>query len=264
MLSSTSVSTIGGYTLGRTVGEGSFGKVKQGVHKLTGQEVAIKVVDKIHAPTVVREIETWRHLHHPNIAQLYEVITTENKIYMVMEFCHGGEAFDHIYKNGKLDDTQDTARRIFKQIVEAVGYCHELNFVHRDLKLENILLTDDLDVKVIDFGFTREYQERKLLETYCGSTAYAAPEMIMAEKYLGPQADIWSLGVILYTLLCGFLPFDDENDATVHRKILNVDYELPDFLSPDSSDLIQKILKRDPKDRFTIAEIVQHPWLAGI
>ncbi|KAJ3132931.1 hypothetical protein HK101_004551, partial [Irineochytrium annulatum] len=200
LLSSNNVGSVGNYTLGKTLGEGegvkrvvvvdliqplfssgTFGKVKLGVHRLTGQEVAIKVVDKIHAPSVVREIETWRHLHHPNIAQLYEVLMTETRIYMVTELCSGGEAFDYICENGRLDDRESETRRIFREIVEAVGYCHDKNVVHRDLKLENILLTDDLSVKLIDFGFTREYTDRDLLDTYCGSVAYAAPGMALLE-----------------------------------------------------------------------------------
>ncbi|TPX30896.1 hypothetical protein SmJEL517_g05643 [Synchytrium microbalum] len=241
LISATNVNIIGNYILGRTIGEGSFGKV------------AIKIVDKIHAPAVIREashVETWRHLHHPNIVQLYEVLTTETKIYMVTEWVSGGEVFDYVVQRGKLDDTGLESRRIFRQIVEAVGYCHEKSFVHRDLKLENILLTDDLQIKVIDFGFTREYNERRLLDTYCGSVAYAAPEMISGKKYSGPQADVWSLGVILYTLLCGYLPFDDDNDANIHKKILDVEFDTP------------SILKLEASERLTIPSILAHPWLS--
>ncbi|KAJ3034815.1 hypothetical protein HDV00_004610 [Rhizophlyctis rosea] len=259
-LSSNSVNSVGNYVFGKTLGEGTFGKVKLAVHRLTGQEVAIKIVDKIHAPSVIREIETWRHLHHPNIAQLYEVLTTESRIYMVMEHCAGGEAFDYVCERGRLNDRGEDARRIFRQVVEAVGYCHEKNFVHRDLKLENILLTTDLNVKVIDFGFTRSISTPNLLDTYCGSVAYAAPEMISGQKYHGPQADIWSLGVILYTMICGYLPFDDDNDLTVHRKILNLEYDLPDFLSDVSKDIITKILQKDGSHRLTIPQILTHPW----
>ncbi|KAJ3416908.1 hypothetical protein HDV05_007966 [Chytridiales sp. JEL 0842] len=260
LLGSNTVTSIGNYTIGKTIGEGSFGKVKLGVHKLTGQEVAIKVVDRIHAPTVVREIETWRHLHHPNISQLYEVLVTENRIYMVTELCSGGEAFDYIVAHGKLPDRGAETRRIFRQVVEAVQYCHGKGFVHRDLKLENVLLTSDLTVKVIDFGFTREYNDRNLLDTYCGSVAYSAPEMISGIKYSGPLADIWSLGVILYTLVCGYLPFDDDNDVLLHKKITQLDYELPDFLHSDTKDLITSILKLSPTERLSISSILAHPW----
>ncbi|ORY36199.1 hypothetical protein BCR33DRAFT_855449 [Rhizoclosmatium globosum] len=244
ILSSSSVNVVGNYILGKTIGEGSFGKVKLATHCLTGQEVAVKVVDKIHAAVVAREIETWRHLHHPNIAQLYEVLTTESKIYMFTEYCAGGEAFDFLCNVNRLDDQDPATRKMFREIVEAVSYCHDKNFVHRDLKLENVLLTEDLTVKVIDFGFTRPYNERNLLDTYCGSVAYAAPEMITGKKYSGPRADIWSLGVIL-------------NRAP---KINALDYELPDFLSDDSKSLISQILQINPTDRISVQDILSHPW----
>ncbi|KAJ1342981.1 hypothetical protein BSLG_002488 [Batrachochytrium salamandrivorans] len=234
---------------------GSFGKVKLGYHKLTGQQVAVKIVDKIHAPALVREIETWRQMRHPNIAQLYEVLCTESKIYMVMEYCNGGEVFEYIVKHGRLDDTKLECRRIFRQIVDAVA---------KDLKLENVLMTDDLNIKLIDFGFTRDYEGSTLLDTYCGSSAYAAPEIVSGKKYLGPEADIWSLGVILFTILCGYLPFDEENDAIIHKKITELDYELPDFLSNESKDLISKFLIISPANRITISDVLLHPWFNAV
>nr|KAJ3422691.1 hypothetical protein HK105_006929 [Polyrhizophydium stewartii] len=259
-LSSSAVPTVGNYVLGRTIGEGTFGKVKFGRHKLTGQEVAVKIVDKIHAPALIREIETWRQMRHPNIAQLYEVLCTESRIYMVMEYCSGGEVFDYIAKHGRLDDSGPECRRIFRQIVDAVAKCHEKNFVHRDLKLENILMTDDFTIKLIDFGFTRDYTPTRLLDTYCGSSAYAAPEIVSGVKYSGPEADVWSLGIILYTLLCGYLPFDDDNEAITHKKISELDYDLPDFLAEDSRDLIARFLKSNPSERITIGDALRHPW----
>ncbi|KAI8929294.1 kinase-like domain-containing protein [Entophlyctis helioformis] len=199
-------------------------------------------------------------MRHPNIAQLYEVLCTESRIYMVMEFCNGGEAFDYIVKHGRLDDQLPECRRIFGQIMDAVAQCHEKNFVHRDLKLENILLTDDLHVKLIDFGFTRDYENTKLLDTYCGSSAYASPEIVSGRRYSGPEADIWSLGVILYTLLCGYLPFDEDNDAMTHKKITELDYEFPEFLSDVSKDFVSRFLKINPSERITIADAFRHPW----
>ncbi|ORX75631.1 Pkinase-domain-containing protein [Anaeromyces robustus] len=260
-LRSSSINSIGGYHIGKTLGKGSFGKVKLGVHKLTGQKVAIKIVDKIHAPIVAREIETWRHLIHPNIIQLYEVITSETKIYMIIEFAEEGELFDFITKYGRIDENSVTAKKLFRQLVEAVSYCHQNNFVHRDLKLENVLLSSDFNIKLSDFGFTREFSSSKLLDTYCGSVAYAAPEMISGKQYNGPGADIWSLGVILYTIVCGTLPFDDETDTVIHQKILNLKYEIPDFISDECKDLITRILKIEPSERITIEEILNHKWL---
>ncbi|KXS10487.1 Pkinase-domain-containing protein, partial [Gonapodya prolifera JEL478] len=267
-LQSNAVASVGNYILGKTIGEGSFGKVKLGWHKLTSQQVAVKIVDKIHAPAVVREIDGWRALRHPNIAQLYEVLTTESKIYMVTEFVPGGEAFDMILRRGRMDDRSPLAKRLFRQVVEAVKYCHDKNLVHRDLKLENVMLTEDMgNVKLIDFGFTREVAlptQKQLLDTYCGSVAYAAPEMIIGKQYLGPQADIWSLGVILFTLVCGFLPFDDdsENEILVQKKIKELDYEMPEFLSDTCKDLIARILKLDPADRIALNDILHHPWFS--
>ncbi|OUM63659.1 hypothetical protein PIROE2DRAFT_30030, partial [Piromyces sp. E2] len=260
-LRSSNINSIGGYHIGKTIGKGSFGKVKIGIHKLTGQKVAIKIVDKIHAPIVAREIETWRHLLHPNIVQLYEVLTSETKIYMVIEYAEEGELFDFITKYGRIDEKSETAKKLFRQLVEAVHYCHEKNFVHRDLKLENVLLSSDFTIKLSDFGFTREFSKSKLLDTYCGSVAYAAPEMISGKQYNGPGADIWSLGVILYTMVCGTLPFDDEVDDAIHQKILNLKYEIPDFISDDCRDLITRILKVEPSERMTIEEILNHPWM---
>eukprot|EP00158_Paraphelidium_tribonemae_P006864 Partr_v1_DN28006_c3_g2_i2_m57171 putative serine threonine protein kinase len=229
------------------------------LHKLLGEPVAVKIVDKIHAPVVVREIETWRRLRHPHIAQLFEVLTSETKIYMVMEYVSGGEIFHYIVKNGPL--ARDMARRLFTQLLDAMKYCHDKRFVHRDLKLENILLDRNLNIKLIDFGFTREYDKTsKLLETYCGSTAYAAPEMIAGKKYSGPEADIWSLGVILYTMVCGYLPFDDDNEAVVHSKILSLSYEFPAFADDDIKDLIGLILKINPKERLSISQMLEHNW----
>jgi len=260
-LRTSNINSIGSYHIGKTLGKGSFGKVKLGIHKLTGQKVAIKIVDKIHAPIVAREIETWRHLIHPNIIQLYEVITSETKIYMVIEYAEEGELFNFITKYGRINEKSVTAKRLFKQLVEAVQYCHQHNFVHRDLKLENVLLSSDFKIKLSDFGFTKEISSSKLLDTYCGSVAYSAPEMISGKKYNGPGADIWSLGVILYTMVCGTLPFDDEADDVIYQKILNLNYKIPDFISEDCKDLITRILKIEPSERMTIEEILNHKWM---
>lgn len=239
---------------------GTFGKVKIAVNKLTGQEVAVKIVDKIHAPTVIREIETLRKLRHPNIAQLYEVLTTESKIYLVTEYVSGGEIFEHIESNGPMSEGQ--AKLIFIQLLDAIQYCHDKKVVHRDLKLENIMMDSNMNPKIIDFGFTREVETKdKLLETYCGSVAYASPEMVSGQKYSGPEADIWSLGVILYTMVCGYLPFDDDVESRVHAKIMNLEYDVPDFVTDSCVDLIGKILQLDPKNRISVQKMLEHAWL---
>jgi serine/threonine protein kinase len=161
---------------------------------------------------------------------------------MVTEYCNGGELLDYITQNGKMDDGDAETVRVFVQIAEAVQKCHEKNFAHRDLKLENILLTDDLQVKLIDFGFTRLYDDKALLDTYCGSSAYCAPEIVAGQKYSGPEADIWSLGVVLYTIVCGYLPFDADTDADTHKQIKEINYEIPDFLREGIVELILKPL----------------------
>ncbi|KAK9709062.1 hypothetical protein K7432_009277 [Basidiobolus ranarum] len=258
-LTSTEIAVVGNYDLLETIGKGAYGKVKLGMHRLTGQKVAIKIVDKTHAHTAAREIETWRHLHHPNITQLLEILTTETKIYMVMEHVTGGELFDHITTHGALNE--HCGKSMFRKLTLAVDYIHRKKCVHRDLKLENILLDKDLNPKIIDFGFTRGIQSRKLLDTYCGSLAYVAPEVIAGTQYSGQETDVWSLGVILYTVVCGYLPFDDEDESIMQRLIVDANFTFPEGLSKECQDLISGILKKNPADRLTVEEILNHPWV---
>ncbi|KAF9920843.1 hypothetical protein FBU30_009204 [Linnemannia zychae] len=258
-LQSNQVKTVGNYHLGQVIGQGTYGKVKLATHALTGQQVAIKIVAKSHASIITREIYHWRCLTHPYIAHLHEVLTTESKIYLVTEYCPKGELLEALIRDGRCKPS--LAKRWFRQICLAIQYCHSRKIVHRDLKLENILLDGQNNIKLIDFGFTRECESKKLLESYCGSAAYTAPEIIVGKKYSGPEADIWSLGVILYTLLAGYLPFDDDNETVVQDKIVDLDYELPNELfCKDAQDLIQSILKEDPKERFTMEQILAHSW----
>ncbi|KAF9193145.1 hypothetical protein BGZ51_004117 [Haplosporangium sp. Z 767] len=258
-LQSNQVKTVGNYHLGDVIGQGTYGKVKLATHALTGQQVAIKIVAKAHAAIITREIYHWRCLSHANIAHLHEVLTTESKIYLVTEYCPKGELLEALIRDGRCKPA--LAKRWFRQICLAIQYCHAKKIVHRDLKLENILLDSQDNIKLIDFGFTRECESKKLLESYCGSAAYTAPEIIVGKKYSGPEADIWSLGVILYTLLAGYLPFDDDNESVVQDKIVELDYELPNELfCKDSQDLIRGILKEDPKERLSIEHILGHSW----
>ncbi|KAG0322171.1 hypothetical protein BGZ99_003437, partial [Dissophora globulifera] len=252
-LQSSQVKAVGNYQLGQVIGQGTYGKVKLATHALTGQQVAVKIVNKTHAAIITREIYHWRCLTHPNIAHLHEVLTTESKIYLVTEYCQNGEMLEALIRDGRCRPA--LAKRWFRQICLAIQYCHSRKIVHRDLKLENILLDSQNNVKLIDFGFTRECESKKLLESYCGSAAYTAPEIIVGKKYSGPEADIWSLGVILYTLLAGYLPFDDDNEAVVQDKIVQLDYEMP-----NAQELIQGILKEDPKERYSIEQILNHSW----
>ncbi|EMD36545.1 hypothetical protein CERSUDRAFT_138235 [Gelatoporia subvermispora B] len=257
-LSSQKIRVVGNYTLGKVIGEGTYGKVRLGVHRLTGTRVAIKQIPKAMSASLTREIHHHRQLHYPHVTQLYEVIATESNIWLVTELCSGGELFDYLAEKGRL--SEDEARIVFGQLCLAIAYVHEKGIVHRDLKLENVLLDERCRVKLGDFGFTREFDRGSLLETFCGTTGYASPEMLMAKKYLGPEVDIWSLGVILYTLLTGTLPFDDDDEAIMRQKVIRGVYEDPEWLSEDARDLIRQILQTDPTKRPAIAQILTHQW----
>ncbi|KAJ7969520.1 Non-specific serine/threonine protein kinase [Quillaja saponaria] len=252
------------YKLGKTLGVGCFGKVKSAEHALTGHTVAIKIFkrsnikDKEMEEKVRREINILRFLKHPHIIRLYEVIETRKHIYVVMEHAKSGELFDYIVQNGRLQE--DEARKIFQQIISGVEYCHKNMVVHRDLKPENILLDSKLNVKIVDFGFSKIMHDGHFLKTCCGSLNYSAPEIISGKLYAGPEVDVWSCGVILYALLCGTLPFDDESFPNLIKKIKAGNYTLPYHLSPAARDLIPKMLVNDPMKRVTIPQICQHSW----
>lgn len=204
---------IGNYVLKQTIGKGSFGKVKLAEHQLTKHAVAVKVLNrkKIRSLNmdnkVRREISIMKLFSHPHVIHLYEVIGTERNIFMIMEYIPGGEMFDYIVKKGKL--SEDEARRFFQQMVAGVEYCHKYKVVHRDLKPENLLLDEHRNIKIADFGLSNMMRDGDFLTTSCGSPNYAAPEVISGKLYAGPGVDVWSMGVILYALLCARLPFDD-------------------------------------------------------
>ncbi|KAF8479939.1 hypothetical protein JB92DRAFT_3274794 [Gautieria morchelliformis] len=260
-LSSHKIRVVGNYTLGRVIGEGSFGTVRMGTHRLTSTRVAIKQIPKAMSAQLTREIHHHRRLHHPHITQLYEVIATENYIWLVTELCSGGELYDYLIEKGRL--SEEETRIIFGQLCLAVGYTHDKGVVHRDLKLENVLLDERCRVKLSDFGFTREYERGSFLETWCGTTGYASPEMLLCQKYLGQEVDVWSLGVILYTLLTGALPFDHDNEAIQKEQIIRAEYEDPEWLSSDARHLIRNTLQREPSKRLTIKQILSHAWFTG-
>ncbi|KAI9485501.1 MAG: kinase-like domain-containing protein [Benjaminiella poitrasii] len=260
-LTSPKVKDVGCYTLGETIGKGSYGKVKLGMHKLTRRRVAIKQINKQHAHLMAREIHHHRQLHHPNIVSLYEILSTETNIYIVSEHCAHGDLFDALSRHGRFDEFQ--VRSWFLQLLDAIQYCHLLGIIHRDLKLENILLDENDNVKICDFGFARQTDKNQLLKTFCGSLAYSAPEVIQHQNYSGPATDIWSLGIILFILLAGELPFDDDCEFTLQKKVVNIDYIIPSFFSEDVADLIRHILKLNPYERLSISQILQHPWLTN-
>ena len=233
-------------------------------HVLTGHKVAIKILNrkKIKAidmeEKVRREIKILRLFMHPHIIRLYEILETPHDIFLVMEYVKSGELFDYIVEKGRLGENE--ARHFFQQIISGVEYCHRNMVVHRDLKPENLLLDSRNSVKIADFGLSNVMRDGHFLKTSCGSPNYAAPEVISGKLYSGPEVDVWSCGVILYALLCGSLPFDDESIPNLFKKIKGGIYSLPSHLSPGARDLISRMLFVDPLKRITMAEIRHHPW----
>eukprot|EP00639_Heterosigma_akashiwo_P004409 CAMPEP_0194569732 /NCGR_PEP_ID=MMETSP0292-20121207/7327_1 /TAXON_ID=39354 /ORGANISM="Heterosigma akashiwo, Strain CCMP2393" /LENGTH=342 /DNA_ID=CAMNT_0039420035 /DNA_START=199 /DNA_END=1224 /DNA_ORIENTATION=+ len=255
---------IGDYELVKPLGMGAFGKVKLGIHKKTGVKVAIKVMAKKRiketkmSEKVHREINCQKRLSHPHVVRMYEVIDTPTHIFVVLEYCRGGELFDYIVSRGRL--SIEDARRMFQQVVCALEYVHHHQVVHRDLKPENVLLDERQNIKIADFGLCNTMKDGDFIKTSCGSPNYAAPEVISNQLYAGPEVDVWSAGVIFYALLCGSLPFDDDNIPNLFRKIKSGFFYMPSHLSNMAKDLVSRMLTVDPLKRITIAEIRQHPW----
>ncbi|KAM7412608.1 hypothetical protein PAMA_020133 [Pampus argenteus] len=255
---------IGNYRLLKTIGKGNFAKVKLARHILTGREVAIKIIDKTQLnPTslqkLFREVRIMKTLNHPNIVQLFEVIQTDKTLYLIMEYASGGEVFDYLVAHGRMKEKE--ARAKFRQIVSAVHYCHQKNIVHRDLKAENLLLDANSNIKIADFGFSNEFTAGSKLDTFCGSPPYAAPELFQGKKYDGPEVDIWSLGVILYTLVSGSLPFDGQNLKELRERVLRGKYRVPFYMSTDCEGILRRFLVLNPAKRCSLEQIMKDKWL---
>uniref|UniRef100_A0A3Q3KZQ0 MAP/microtubule affinity-regulating kinase 3 n=1 Tax=Mastacembelus armatus TaxID=205130 RepID=A0A3Q3KZQ0_9TELE len=255
---------VGNYRLLKTIGKGNFAKVKLARHILTGREVAIKIIDKTQLnPTslqkLFREVRIMKILNHPNIVKLFEVIETEKTLYLVMEYASGGEVFDYLVAHGRMKEKE--ARAKFRQIVSAVQYCHQKHIVHRDLKAENLLLDADMNIKIADFGFSNEFTVGGKLDTFCGSPPYAAPELFQGKKYDGPEVDVWSLGVILYTLVSGSLPFDGQNLKELRERVLRGKYRIPFYMSTDCENLLKRFLVLNPGKRGTLEQIMKDRWI---
>ncbi|XP_031245393.1 serine/threonine-protein kinase MARK2 isoform X6 [Mastomys coucha] len=255
---------IGNYRLLKTIGKGNFAKVKLARHILTGKEVAVKIIDKTQLNSsslqkLFREVRIMKVLNHPNIVKLFEVIETEKTLYLVMEYASGGEVFDYLVAHGRMKEKE--ARAKFRQIVSAVQYCHQKFIVHRDLKAENLLLDADMNIKIADFGFSNEFTFGNKLDTFCGSPPYAAPELFQGKKYDGPEVDVWSLGVILYTLVSGSLPFDGQNLKELRERVLRGKYRIPFYMSTDCENLLKKFLILNPSKRGTLEQIMKDRWM---
>ncbi|CAM4653398.1 unnamed protein product [Leuciscus chuanchicus] len=255
---------IGNYRLLKTIGKGNFAKVKLARHVLTGREVAVKIIDKTQLnPTslqkLFREVRIMKVLNHPNIVKLFEVIETEKTLYLIMEYASGGEVFDYLVAHGRMKEKE--ARAKFRQIVSAVQYCHQKRIVHRDLKAENLLLDADMNIKIADFGFSNEFTIGSKLDTFCGSPPYAAPELFQGKKYDGPEVDVWSLGVILYTLVSGSLPFDGQNLKELRERVLRGKYRIPFYMSTDCENLLKKLLVLNPGKRGSLEQIMKDRWM---
>ena len=254
---------INNYMIKQTIGKGTFGKVKLGIHIPTNEKVAIKIleknkmVEKDDFERVAREMSIIQLLNHPNVIKILDIFENDDNFYIVMEYCEGGELFNYIVKKRRLSD--DEASYFYYQIINGLEYIHSLGVVHRDLKPENLLLTKDNTIKIIDFGLSN-YFSKKLLITPCGSPCYASPEMVSGQHYNGFRIDVWSTGIILYAMLCGYLPFEDKNNEVLFKTILECNVDYPRCLSGPSRDLMRKIMVTNPEKRITIPDIKQHKF----
>eukprot|EP01132_Coremiostelium_polycephalum_P009627 gene9627-11798_t len=259
------IHSVGPFIIGKTLGQGTTGKVKLGFHKETGFKVGIKIINKellTSKPSMRRKIEReivlMKLIDHPNAMKMYEVYETSKYLFLILEYVEGGELFDYLVEKGGLESGE--ALYFFQQIIIGLEYCHSRNICHRDLKPENLLLSGDKRIKIADFGMGSIVKKDSLLHTSCGSPHYASPEVVSGIDYDGHKADVWSCGVILYALLTGRLPFDDENIRKLLNKVKNGSFAMPAFIHKDAQDLLNKMLMVDPKKRITIKEIKQHPW----
>jgi 5'-AMP-activated protein kinase catalytic alpha subunit len=258
-------SSVCEFVLGQKLGEGTFGTVRLGTNRQTGEKVAVKILDKMKISNVddrkriEREIYLLKKIHHPNIVKLFCVIETGSQMFIVMEYIKGNELFQYIVLKKKLEEEE--ACYFFLQIINCIDYLHKLKISHRDLKAENIIIEQKIrEIKLLDFGLSNTF-ENGLLTTACGSPIYAAPEMLDGKPYKGSTVDIWSAGIILYYMLCGNFPFEDVSNDRLYKKILNGKFSVPKTMSKEAKDLINKILVVNPKKRITVKNIKNHPWI---
>ena len=258
------ITSIGNYEIKQTIGKGTFSKVKLGINKLTNEKVAIKIlekskiIEKEDLERIYREMKIIKQLNHKNIIKVNEIFENNEYYFIIMEYCERGELFDYIVEKERLNEEESSF--FFYQIINGIEYIHSKGIVHRDLKPENILLKENKIIKIIDFGLSNYFNGKKLLLTPCGSPCYASPEMVSGNKYNGFNIDIWAIGIILFAMLCGYLPFEDNDNNILFHKILDCNLEFPYFLSDASIDILNKILEVDPNKRIKIHEIKKHKF----
>ena len=259
------IKQIGNYKLGEEIGNGAFGKVILGFHIITGEKVAIKILDKLilsQTPEdyelVKQELNILKIVKHKFIVQLYEILETAQHIFIIMEYCEGQDIMDYILARTRL--SEEESLKYFQQLINALYYLHSQNITHRDIKIDNLLLDKNLDLKLIDFGLSTKYRDDKLLNQPCGTVVYAAPEVLDCKEYHGMLADVWSSGIVLFGMLSGFLPFGDPDDEVNKKLVLQGRIEIPKFFSREATDLLKHMLDINPLTRYTLEEIMAHPW----
>ena len=264
-INNLSIKQIGDYTIGEEIGSGAFGKVVLGKHILTGEKVAIKILDKMilnQTPEdyelVKQEISILKLVKHKYIVQLYEIMQTAQHIFIIMEYCEGKEIMDYILTKNRLNEMESL--KYFHQLINTLFYLHSQNIAHRDVKIDNMLLDKNKDLKLVDFGLSTKYTDDNLLDQPCGTVVYAAPEVLEGKEYHGMLADVWSSGIVLYGMLVGFLPFSDKNDELNKQHVINGEINIPDFFPDSVKDLLNHMLDVDPMKRYTLQEIREHPW----